>query len=167
VTPFEVIKIRLQNQTGTDKVLLKYQGPVDAVVKTVKNEVGRRKKGRVGEASKAHGGNVDKNTRNTHLSFPPSFPLLYQGILALWNGATPTVFRNGLNQATMFWCKNAVDEMLWHKHEGDEKQLQIWQSMASGFIATCPGMVLTNPFDIAKVREQVGVFLTFPVHSSL
>lgn len=76
-----------------------------------------------------------------------------QGILALWNGATPTVFRNGLNQATMFWCKNAVDEALWDKHEDDEKQLQIWQSMASGFLATCPGMVLTNPFDIAKVSE--------------
>lgn len=39
VTPFEVIKIRLQNQHGLDKTKLKYQGPVDALVKTVKNEV--------------------------------------------------------------------------------------------------------------------------------
>lgn len=54
----------------------------------------------------------------------------------------------------MFWFKNVVDEVLWHKREGDEKQLQIWQSMASGFLATCPGMVLTNPFDIAKVNEK-------------
>lgn len=115
VTPFEVIKIRLQNQMGTDKAMLKYHGPIDAVIKTVKNE----------------------------------------GLLALWSGATPTVFRNGLNQASMFWFKNVVDEVLWHKREGDEKQLQIWQSMASGFLATCPGMVLTNPFDIAKTRLQV------------
>lgn len=70
----------------------------------------------------------------------------------MWNGALPTVYRNGLNQATMFWCKNAVDELLWHKHEGDGKQLAVWQSMASGFLATTPGMVLTNPFDIAKTR---------------
>lgn len=41
VTPFEVIKIRLQNQMGTDKAMLKYHGPIDAVIKTVKNEVGR------------------------------------------------------------------------------------------------------------------------------
>lgn len=41
VTPFEVIKIRLQNQMGTDKATLRYHGPIDAVIKTVKNEVGR------------------------------------------------------------------------------------------------------------------------------
>jgi solute carrier family 25 citrate transporter 1 len=39
VTPFEVIKIRLQNQHGLDKSTLKYQGPIDALVKTVRNEV--------------------------------------------------------------------------------------------------------------------------------
>ena len=94
-----------------DKATLKYHGPIDAVVKTVKNE----------------------------------------GLVALWNGATPTVFRNGINQATMFVSKNAVDQVLWDKHEGDGKHIKLWQSMASGFIATCPGMVLTNPFDIAKV----------------
>ena len=52
----------------------------------------------------------------------------------------------------MFWCKNAVDELLWNKSEGDNKNLAIWQSMASGFLAACPGMVLTNPFDIVKTR---------------
>lgn len=115
VTPFEVIKIRLQSQVGMDKTKLKYTGPVDAAVKTIKNE----------------------------------------GVLAMWNGALPTVYRNGLNQATMFWCKNAVDEALWDKREGDGKKLLVWQSMASGFLATCPGMVLTNPFDIVKTRLQV------------
>jgi len=64
----------------------------------------------------------------------------HQGVLALWNGAQPTVWRNGVNQATMFWCKNAVDEVLWEKRDGDGKALAVWQSMASGFIATCPGM---------------------------
>ena len=40
VTPFEVIKIRLQGQVGMDPSQLKYKGPIDAVVKTIKNEVG-------------------------------------------------------------------------------------------------------------------------------
>jgi solute carrier family 25 citrate transporter 1 len=39
VTPFEVIKIRLQGQVGMDKAALKYKGPVDCAVQTVKNEV--------------------------------------------------------------------------------------------------------------------------------
>lgn len=39
VTPFEVIKIRLQSQVGLDKAKLKYQGPVDAAVKIVRQEV--------------------------------------------------------------------------------------------------------------------------------
>lgn len=76
-----------------------------------------------------------------------------KGVLAMWSGAVPTVYRNGINQATMFVSKNKVDEALWGKVEGDGgKKLAIWQSMASGFIATCPGMVLTNPFDIAVSR---------------
>lgn len=38
VTPFEVIKIRLQGQVGLEG--LKYHGPIDTAVKTIKNEVG-------------------------------------------------------------------------------------------------------------------------------
>ena len=39
VTPFEVVKIRLQSQVGTDKSKLKYSGPVDAAIKTIRQEV--------------------------------------------------------------------------------------------------------------------------------
>jgi hypothetical protein len=43
--------------------------------------------------------------------------------------------------ATMFWSKNAVDSLLWDKKEKDGKKMAVWQSMISGFLATCPGMV--------------------------
>lgn len=34
-----MIKIRLQSQVGLDKAMLKYKGPIDAAVQTVRNEV--------------------------------------------------------------------------------------------------------------------------------
>lgn len=58
VTPFEVVKIRLQQQKGLDKALLKYRGPVHCATTIIREE----------------------------------------GILGLWSGATPTIFRNGTNQ---------------------------------------------------------------------
>lgn len=66
----------------------------------------------------------------------------------MWSGATPTVYRNGVNQATMFVCKSKLDELLFDKREGDGKKLAVWQSMSGGFLATCPGIILTNPFDM-------------------
>eukprot|EP00299_Pterocystis_sp_00344_P012629 c608_g1_i1.p1 GENE.c608_g1_i1~~c608_g1_i1.p1 ORF type:complete len:293 (-),score=51.04 c608_g1_i1:61-939(-) len=38
VTPFEVLKTRLQQQKGTDKATLKYKGPIDCAVKIVREE---------------------------------------------------------------------------------------------------------------------------------
>ncbi|MBA0684610.1 hypothetical protein Goari_026187, partial [Gossypium aridum] len=66
-----------------------------------------------------------------------------EGIFGLWAGAAPTVMRNGTNQAAMFTAKNAFDVILWKKHEGDQKVLQPWQSMISGFLAGTagPGMI--------------------------
>jgi hypothetical protein len=39
----------------------------------------------------------------------------------------------------MFYSKTVLDELLWSKTEGDGKTNTIWQSMVSGFLATCPG----------------------------
>ena len=66
--------------------------------------------------------------------------------------ATPTVMRNGTNQACLFWAKNNMDKVLWRKHEGDGRVLLPWQSMISGFSAACLGPLVTNPFDVAKTR---------------
>ncbi|MBA0576259.1 hypothetical protein Golob_025216, partial [Gossypium lobatum] len=75
-----------------------------------------------------------------------------EGIFGLWAGAAPTVMRNGTNQAAMFTAKNAFDVILWKKHEGDQKVLQPWQSMISGFLAGTAGLVCTGPFDVVKTR---------------
>ena len=75
-----------------------------------------------------------------------------EGFLGLWAGVAPTVMRNGTNQAVMFTAKNACDQLLWRKHEGDGVTLQPWQSMVSGFIAGFAGPVATGPFDVVKTR---------------
>lgn len=112
VTPFEVVKIRLQQQRGLSPELLKYKGPVHCARTIIREE----------------------------------------GLRGLWAGASPTVMRNGTNQAAMFTAKNAFDVLLWKKHEGDGKVLQPWQSMISGFLAGTAGPVCTGPFDVVKTR---------------
>ncbi|MBA0651238.1 hypothetical protein Goklo_018590 [Gossypium klotzschianum] len=75
-----------------------------------------------------------------------------EGSFGLWAGAAPTVMRNGTNQAAMFTAKNAFDVILWKKHEGDQKVLQPWPSMISGFLAGTAGPLCTGPFDVFKTR---------------
>ncbi|KZV39609.1 mitochondrial succinate-fumarate transporter 1-like [Dorcoceras hygrometricum] len=112
VTPFEVVKIRLQQQRGLSPELLKYKGPVNCARMIIREE----------------------------------------GLFGLWAGATPTIMRNGTNQAAMFTAKNAFDGILWRKHEGDGQMLLPWQSMISGFLAGTAGPVCTGPFDVVKTR---------------
>ena len=112
VTPFEVVKIRLQQQQGAKGAQLKYRGTL-GTFSTIARE---------------------------------------EGLRGLWSGATPTVMRNGTNQACLFWAKNNMDKVLWGKHEGDGRVLLPWQSMVSGFSAAFLGPLVTNPFDVAKTR---------------
>ncbi|XP_050372094.1 mitochondrial succinate-fumarate transporter 1-like [Argentina anserina] len=112
VTPFEVVKIRLQQQKGLSHELLKYKGPVHCARRIISEE----------------------------------------GIRGLWSGASPTVMRNGTNQAAMFSAKNMFDVLLWKKHEGDGRVLLPWQSMISGFLAGTAGPICTGPFDVVKTR---------------
>lgn len=112
VTPFEVVKIRLQQQRGLSPELLKYKGPIHCARMIIREE----------------------------------------GILGLWAGASPTVMRNGTNQAAMFSAKHMFDRVLWKKQEGDGQVLQPWQSMISGFLAGTAGPICTGPFDVVKTR---------------
>jgi solute carrier family 25 citrate transporter 1 len=112
VTPFEVVKIRLQQQKGMSHDDLKYKGPIHCAKTIIRQD----------------------------------------GVRGLWAGATPTVMRNGTNQAAMFTAKNAFDNILWNKHDNDGQVLQPWQSMISGFLAGTAGPVCTGPFDVVKTR---------------
>lgn len=112
VTPFEVVKIRLQQQRGLASDALRYKGPLNCAATILKEE----------------------------------------GVRGLWSGASPTVLRNGTNQAVMFSTKNFLDTVIWKKTEGDGQTLQPWQSMLSGFLAGTAGPVATGPFDVVKTR---------------
>ena len=112
VTPFEVVKIRLQQQKGLALDKLKYKGTVHCARTIIREE----------------------------------------GVLALWNGAGPTIARNGTNQMCLFTAKNAIDGMLWGKHEGDGTMLHPVQSLISGGLAATVGPIATGPFDVAKTR---------------
>jgi len=112
VTPFEVVKIRLQQQKGLIMKDLKYKGTVHCARTIVKEE----------------------------------------GFRALWNGAGPTIARNGTNQMCLFTAKAHVDAFLWNKHDGDGKELRPLQSMISGGLAATIGPVATGPFDVVKTR---------------
>ncbi len=112
VTPFEVIKTRLQQQRGMAKEALKYRGTLGTAMTVAREE----------------------------------------GPLALWNGSTATVIRQGSNQMSLFYSKYILDRMMWAKEDGDGKILAPWQSMTTGFAAACVGPVLNNPFDVVKTR---------------
>lgn len=110
VTPFEVVKIRLQQQKGS--VNLKYKGTLHAARTIMKEE----------------------------------------GVMAMWNGAGPTIARNGTNQMCLFTAKAHVDSFLWGKHDGDGMALHPVQSLISGGLAATIGPVATGPFDVVKTR---------------
>lgn len=126
VTPFDVIKIRLQQQRGTAAVgtalaaaagaggleAVRYKGPMHCAAVTLREE----------------------------------------GLRGLWSGALPTVMRNGTTQMCLFASKPFVDQALWDKVEGDGKQLSAGQSLISGFLAASLGPFVTGPLDVIKTR---------------
>ncbi|GMH38774.1 hypothetical protein BSKO_06658 [Bryopsis sp. KO-2023] len=75
-----------------------------------------------------------------------------EGPLGLWKGATPTMFRNGTNQMSLFYTKPLIDGLVWDKHDGDGKDLLVWQSLVSGLLAGSMGPIASGPFDLIKTR---------------
>lgn len=110
VTPFEVIKTRLQKQVGLSN--LKYKGPIDVVVKVLKEE----------------------------------------GVKRLWSGNTPTVIRQGSNQAFNFMSMAILNKALFNKEQGDGKQLATWKTLMNGTLAGAVGPCMNCPVDVIKTR---------------
>jgi len=112
VTPFEVVKTRLQAQHGSivgeGAKNLKYTGPFQTVGRIIRKE----------------------------------------GPQGLWKGASPTVFRQATNQASMFSTYTFLRRKLWN----DADSLAPWQAAITGLISACVGPCLNGPADVIKTR---------------
>ena len=74
-----------------------------------------------------------------------------EGLKALYNGLTPTVIRQGLNQTVNFtvygWLKGKLSE-----HQGTV--VQPWQHLLMGGLSGAIGPIINNPIDVCKTRLQ-------------
>jgi solute carrier family 25 citrate transporter 1 len=77
-----------------------------------------------------------------------------EGIIGLWNGVSPTMVRNGVNQMALFFVKDNADRVLWGKGKDSEMVLQTHQSFISGACAGAAGPLVSAPMDIIKTRFQ-------------
>lgn len=110
VTPFEVVKTRLQKQHGLKH--LKYKGPIHCALTMYKEE----------------------------------------GIRSLWNGCTPTMLRQGTNQAFNFMAFSFLQRHVFGKVEGDAQKQAMWKPFATGLVASTIGPMLNCPLDVVKTR---------------
>lgn len=116
VTPFEVIKTRLQKKVANQDI--KYKGPIDVVVRIAREE----------------------------------------GIRRLWSGNTPTVIRQGSNQAFNFMAMAYLNELLWNKKPGDGKTLEVWKTLLNGLLAGAIGPCFNAPVDVIKTRMMAQTY---------
>lgn len=167
VTPFEVVKIRLQQQRGLAYDKLKYHVRRAMLAQPGAQQPAGRQA--VPAAALLHALQRScsravcaccccvcccvcvcvcvQNPVHCALTI-----LREEGPRGMWSGATPTMARNGTNQMCLFWAKHNMDRWLWGKHEGDSKQLTPGQSMLSGFSAAFLGPIATGPMDVIKTR---------------
>ena len=110
VNPFEVVKVRLQNDAP--HTAARYRGPVHCAATIVREE----------------------------------------GALALLKGITPTMIRQGSNQAFNFMVFSALNQHFWGKRDGDGKRLASWKVFTNGIIAGAVGPCFNAPMDVVKTR---------------
>mmetsp|Transcript_14203 Transcript_14203/g.18598 ORF Transcript_14203/g.18598 Transcript_14203/m.18598 type:complete len:310 (+) Transcript_14203:188-1117(+) len=108
VTPFEVLKTRLQGQDKTGQQ--KYTGTVQTALRIINKE----------------------------------------GLFSLWNGLTPTIIRQSMNQACSFTTNSLLKKHVWQVKEGES--MDMWKSALSGIIGAIPGPCLNCPADVIKTR---------------
>lgn len=108
VTPFEVIKTRMQKEVGVGR----YRGSWHCTQQIIRKE----------------------------------------GLSALWKGNTPTMARQGSNQAFNFMAMSWLNSHIWNKEEGDGKVLPSYAAFINGMIAGSLGPCLNTPMDVLKTR---------------
>jgi solute carrier family 25 citrate transporter 1 len=71
-----------------------------------------------------------------------------EGLFALWNGLTPTLFRNATNQAFNFMAFDYL-KRLWGS---EQNQLSFHQSILTGLVSGAIGPFINAPCDVIKTR---------------
>eukprot|EP01006_Ploeotia_vitrea_P037856 TRINITY_DN66181_c4_g4_i1.p1 TRINITY_DN66181_c4_g4~~TRINITY_DN66181_c4_g4_i1.p1 ORF type:complete len:301 (+),score=159.15 TRINITY_DN66181_c4_g4_i1:290-1192(+) len=75
-----------------------------------------------------------------------------EGIGGVYRGLAPTMFKQGLNQATRFTIYNFLKSNLLSYTQ--QKDLQLYQSLACGSFAGFVSVYVTMPLDVVKTRMQ-------------
>lgn len=131
VTPFEVVKTRLQEQAASaDRV-------------KVPHAAGRC-------CSRARR-NTAKYSSTAHCA---RTIVREEGVSALWRGLLPTVFRQSTNQSFNFMAYAAINRHVWDRHDGDGKTLAPTKVFATGLVSSCIGPLFNAPMDVIKTRFQ-------------
>jgi len=134
VTPFEVVKTRMQKERhslGSSFSDAKYN---------LRNSFSEP------------GFQSEKRPRYRNTWDAASGVIRTGGIRALWSGVVPTILRQGSNQALNFLCFSELNRRFWKKRDGDGQQLAFWKTSISGILAGSMGPCVNNPVDVVKTR---------------
>ena len=72
------------------------------------------------------------------------------GIMGLYKGTVPTIYKQSLSVGSRFWLYNIIKEYF----QNDEKQINSYQTLFTGFIAGGLSTTFNHPFDVVKSRIQ-------------
>lgn len=73
-----------------------------------------------------------------------------EGLKGFWKGWSPTAFRQGTNQMSMFTSYTWLRENYWGVKSKDA--LSSWQAASTGMVAGMVGPLLNCPADVVKTR---------------
>lgn len=72
------------------------------------------------------------------------------GIMGLYKGTVPTIYKQSLSVGSRFWLYNIIKEYF----QNDGKQINSYQTLFTGFIAGGLSTTFNHPFDVVKSRIQ-------------
>lgn len=72
------------------------------------------------------------------------------GIIGLYKGTIPTIYKQSLSVGSRFWLYNLIKDYI----ENDGKKINSYQTLFTGFIAGGLSTTFNHPFDVVKSRIQ-------------